>query len=71
MTMKDNKTFYCNFTGCKKYARTEGNVAWMSLSYRMIDGSAGITDNHYCEGHEPQVIEALRATGLLPVPEAT
>lgn len=66
MSLKENTTFYCDFEGCKKYVRNEGGVGWFSLSYRTTNGSSGVTDNHYCETHEPKVIEALHSVGVLP-----
>lgn len=68
MGVATTTTFGCDSVTptCRNTSTDEGDVTWVSLSYRTTDGSSGVTDLHFCTTHDTKVIKTLRDLGLVP-----
>jgi hypothetical protein len=69
---KTSDTFTCDWpAGCNRTTKREASVAWFSLTYRLIDGSSGVTNLNFCSDHETQAVSACLTLGLIAPPAAS
>lgn len=70
MAVQTTQTFACDANNCSNTSTDEGEMAWVSVSYRLIDGSSGVEDKHFCGTHEKKVIPTLRTAGVMAAQQA-